>query len=143
MNINIQEFGGTIAALLVVGTILKNAFPAFPNRLIPLVTWVLGVLAYLALSKGWGDPQQWIAAVVAAATATGVHSGIKNTMGDGKPPAVLLLLLLGVCAWCLTGCTNGAAAVARALAKDPATVSVKINSIYGTASVVRVGGADQ
>jgi hypothetical protein len=83
-QINLSEFGGTVAALLVVGGILKNAFPQFPNRLIPLVTWVLGVLAYLAMSEGWSNPQQWVAGVVAAATATGLHSATKNTIQNGN-----------------------------------------------------------
>lgn len=86
-QINITDFGGTIAGLLVVGGILKNAFPNFPNRLIPLVTWVLGVAAYLAMSKGWGDPQQWMAGIITAASATGLHSATKNTMQSDEPPA--------------------------------------------------------
>lgn len=85
ININLAEFGGVIVALLTVGALLKNAFPNFPNRLIPLLTWALGLLAYLALSNGWADSKQWIAAVVAAATATGMHSGIKNSVA--KPEA--------------------------------------------------------
>lgn len=80
VNISLTEFGGVIVALLVVGAILKNAFPSFPNRIIPLITLFGGVLAYQATSNGWTDPKQWIAAIVAAATATGIHSGIKNTV---------------------------------------------------------------
>ena len=53
--------------------------------IIPFITWCLGVVAYLAISKGWADSAQWIAAVVASATATGVHSGIKNTLQSGAP----------------------------------------------------------
>ncbi len=79
-NINITEFGGVIAALLIIGAIFKNAFPSFPNRYIPALTWVIGVVAYLVLVSGWGDPKQWLYAVIAAATATGIHSGIKNTI---------------------------------------------------------------
>lgn len=86
ININLAEFGGVIVALLTVGAILKNAFPTFPNRLIPLLTWCLGVVAYLSLVGGWGDTKQWIAAVVAAATATGVHSGIKNSVEKTETP---------------------------------------------------------
>jgi len=85
LNIDIANFAGVVLALLTVGALLKNAFPAFPNRLIPLCTWVLGVVAYLAMSKGWSDSSQWIAAVVAAATATGTHSGIKNSLPDSAP----------------------------------------------------------
>jgi hypothetical protein len=79
MEINVSEFGSVVAALMIVGAILKNAIPNFPNRLIPLVILVLGVIFYLALTGGWGDCKQWVAAVVAAATATGAHSGIKNS----------------------------------------------------------------
>jgi hypothetical protein len=79
ISINLAEFGGVIAALLIVGSILKNAFPNMPNRIIPLITWGLGVASYLVLTNGWQQPAQWIAAVVAAATATGTHSGIKNS----------------------------------------------------------------
>ena len=84
-TINLEQFGGVVVALLTVGALLKNAFPAFPNRLIPFLTWLLGVAAYLALSKGWSEPSQWIAAVVTAATATGIHSGIKNTVQKEEP----------------------------------------------------------
>ena len=80
MEINLNEFGSTVAALLIVGAILKNALPQFPNRLIPLVILVLGVLSYLALTHGWDDSAQWVTAVVAAATAVGAHSGIKNSL---------------------------------------------------------------
>lgn len=80
MEIKVTEFGSVVAALMLVGGILKNALPKFPNRMIPLVILVLGVVAYLTLTAGWGDPIQWIAAIVAAATAVGAHSGVKNTM---------------------------------------------------------------
>ena len=79
MEININEFGSIVGALLIVGAVLKNAIPEFPNRLIPLVILILGVISYLALTHGWSDEGQWVAAVVAAATATGAHSGIKNS----------------------------------------------------------------
>jgi hypothetical protein len=78
--IDLANFGPVVAALLVVGGILKNAVPSFPNRLIPVVILVLGMLAYLALSAGWGDPGQWVAAFVAAAAAIGAHSGVKNSL---------------------------------------------------------------
>lgn len=103
INIDLTEFGGVITALLVVGAILKNAFPKFPNRAIPAITWILGVLAYLTLAKGWGDPQQWLAAIVTAATATGLHSGIKNTVQSEtvanvakKTPLIFLIASLSL-----------------------------------------------
>lgn len=85
ISINLAEFGGVIVALLIVGSILKNAFPNMPNRIIPLITWALGVVAYLGMTNGWKQFPQWIAAVVAAATATGTHSGIKNSFQPNEP----------------------------------------------------------
>jgi hypothetical protein len=80
VEINLSEFGGIVGALMIVGAVLKNAVPEFPNRLIPLVILILGVASYLALTHGWSDEGQWVAAVVAAATAVGAHSGIKNSL---------------------------------------------------------------
>lgn len=78
-TINLAEFGGTILALLAVGAFLKHAFPAFQNRFIPIATWLLGTFAYVTMANGWTDPKQWLAGIIASATATGVHSGVKNT----------------------------------------------------------------
>lgn len=109
-TINLEEFGGTILGILTVGAFLKNAFPAFPNRFIPLLTWAMGALAYLTLSNGWTDPKQYLAAIITAATATGLHSGVKNTVGDAKPAsgigALLMCGLLLVPAATLTGCAG-------------------------------------
>jgi hypothetical protein len=112
-TIDLTEFGAIVAAILVLGAIFKNAFPSFPNRLIPLLTWGVAVIAYLVSSDGWADPKQWLAAAIAAATATGIHSGVKNTMQSDStttpptaPPAgtaasiVLAFLLLPA----LVGC---------------------------------------
>lgn len=85
-TLNINEFGSVIVGILLVGAIFKNAFPSFPNRLIPLLTWLLGVAAYLALTNGWANAQQWLAAIIAAASATGIHSGIKNTFQNNEQP---------------------------------------------------------
>lgn len=85
-QINIAEFGSVVAGLMLVGAILKHAFPAFPNRLIPLATLLLGIVSYLTLTGGWTSGPQWIAAVIAAATATGAHSGIKNTLQNNNQP---------------------------------------------------------
>lgn len=120
MNIDITQFTGLIAALMLVGFIFKNAVPAFPNRFIPLITLILGFVGYLVISKGWSDPSQYVAALIAAATATGAHSGIKNLLALGSdagataeapaPPKVPLILLCALMAAAtpvfVTGC-NG------------------------------------
>lgn len=95
MTINVGEFASIVAGLMLVGAILKNAIPQLPNRWIPLITWILGVIAYLSLTNGWKDANQWIAAIVTAATATGAHSGIKNTLaGNSVDPKIGLLVVM-------------------------------------------------
>jgi len=122
MNIDLTQFGGLIAGLMLVGAIAKNAMPKLPNRYIPLGTLILGFVAYLAMTKGWSDPTQYIAAIIAAATATGAHSGIKNLFAigakpDATPPtagtgstSIPLLLLCGLMAAStpvfVTGCAT-------------------------------------
>lgn len=86
IKINLDQFAVVVIALLTVGAILKNAIPSFPNRLIPLVTLLLAIAAYQSLVNGWHDPRQWVAALVAAATATGFHSGLKNSSAKTDPP---------------------------------------------------------
>lgn len=49
----------------------------------------------------------------------------------------LALLVVALC-----GCSStNVSSLVKALAKDPATVSVRIRSIYGSVDFVRVGGA--
>lgn len=80
---NPEQLAGTIAALLVVGAILKNAFPNFPNRFIPLLTWILGTVAVCSQTGQWNF-NGVLSAFLLAASATGIHSGIKNTI-EAKP----------------------------------------------------------
>lgn len=84
MSIATEQFGGVVVALLTVGALLKHAWPKFPSEKIPLVTFILGTLAYVALTHGWSNVEQWIAGVVASVTATGIHSGLKHVLIEGK-----------------------------------------------------------
>lgn len=149
---NAQDAGIIIAPLLVLGAILKNAFPNFPNRFIPLVTLVAGTVGFVLKS---GD-HTWngiFNAMLVAAAATGIHSGIKNTLqgsdttsppvnpSGGTPRVGIVLLLVSIPALFLCGCvSNQTTSLVRALSKDPATVSATIVTPWGTARLVRVGG---
>jgi multisubunit Na+/H+ antiporter MnhE subunit len=62
-----------------VAGILKNAWEAFPNRLIPLVTWVLSATAYVLVTKDFTGAGL-VEGILTAAMATGVHSGLKNSL---------------------------------------------------------------
>lgn len=71
--------------VLGVGALLKHAFPAFNNRWIPLLTWTLGTIAFVLKSQDYSVTGIFIGVVVAAA-ATGIHSGIKNTVESDDEP---------------------------------------------------------
>lgn len=82
-TINITEFGAVVVGLISIVELLKRTLD-LPPRIIPLFSWVLGVIAYQAISNGWADGASWVEAVIASATATGVHSGLKNTARSGS-----------------------------------------------------------
>lgn len=106
--------GKIIPPLLMLGWLLKNAFPKFPNRFIPLLTWLLAVPAFVVFS-GDASAKGLVTAAMVALTATGIHSGIKNTLlgsdgdsADGGAAAGMVGLWLVTClaAFSLVGCAR-------------------------------------
>lgn len=78
------DAGVVIAPLMILGAILKHAFPAFPNRLIPAVTLVAGVPLFM-FKSGDVSMNGFVTALLVSITAVGVHSGIKNTFNMDAP----------------------------------------------------------
>jgi len=78
-DINLNDWATVFAGVIIIGGIIKNAIPSIPNRFIPLITWVMGVVGYQLLVNGWDDSKQWLVAIITAASGTGAHSGTKNT----------------------------------------------------------------
>jgi hypothetical protein len=105
-GVDIGDAGVIILPLLIVGLILKNAFPAFPNRFIPLLTLIAGTGGFV-LKTGNTSANGIFTAFLVAASATGIHSGFKNTFAVGVSggAANLLAVFLGL-SMCLTGCTT-------------------------------------
>lgn len=130
-----------LVPLLIAG--LKKLWPSVPGHWLPYLCPALGLLAdtiaKLAGSAGAGPE------VAAALGALGlflrelVDQSRKalNQAGGGK----LALLALCLCASvAITGCvspTKHLAAMVKELAKDPATVNVRVTSIYGTVTFTR------
>lgn len=105
------DAGAIIAVLMVVGGILKNAFPDFPNRFVPLITWLIGTFGYMLMTgASWGDGKAWFNAFMVAASATGIHSGIKNTFQNQEvvdaAKKVGVILLFGLMSLSFVGCQN-------------------------------------
>lgn len=60
-----------------VGYALKNAFPSFDNRFIPLASALLGVA--LSAWANWGfSPEILAAGLVSGLAATGLYEAIRN-----------------------------------------------------------------
>jgi hypothetical protein len=73
-----------VVAVWVVGGIIKHAIPRLPNNWIPLITWVLSAAAYITVTKDTSGTGL-ITGVLVAAMATGIHSGLKNTLEPALP----------------------------------------------------------
>lgn len=54
------------------------------------------------------------------------------------------LVLLSLLALCAAGCsTTNITSLVKALAKDPATVAISVQSVYGTVYFMRTGNTNQ
>jgi hypothetical protein len=106
------DIGLVIGPLMILGAILKNAFPSFPNRFIPLLTLVVGVPLYVGVSTDFAAAtgQTWITAFLVALSATGIHSGLKNTFQDSnvgqKITSLITLVLFLSSVVLMTGCNS-------------------------------------
>ncbi|HOP99099.1 MAG TPA: hypothetical protein PLK78_16905 [Verrucomicrobiota bacterium] len=76
---DLAQFGPVVAGLLIIGTVLKGYTP-INTRLIPPILLAIGVIAYMAITRAWGDIIQWFLALSVVANAVGIHSGVKNTI---------------------------------------------------------------
>lgn len=92
-----------IGGIMIIGALAKHAFPDFPNRFIPLITWGLGVVGYL-IKSGDTSGNGILTAILVAASATGLHSGVKNLLEKSDGAKLVTPLLLGFLM--LTGCKS-------------------------------------
>lgn len=101
------DAGALIVGLMLVGVILKNAFPDFPNRLIPLCTFIMGTLGYMVMTDSpMASGKAWFTSILVAATATGLHSGLKNTFQVAGEKIVTLAFSTSFFLLVLTGCNT-------------------------------------
>lgn len=84
VTIDMEDLGYVVGVILLAGTFLKRGLKWFPNDLIPALTWLGGAALYLGLSDGWGELRQWLAALMAVASATGLHSASTSTWDAAK-----------------------------------------------------------
>lgn len=136
LTIDLGQFSSVVLALLTLGAIVKHAIPQIPSRWIPLGVLAGAIVGHVVLSGGWFDAQAWLSAIVSAASAVGLHSGIKH-MREGKPddpqgtlPLNGAVIVLLCSALVLSGCQTENAA-GRLLASTVQTVDAAMSG-WGT-----------
>lgn len=71
----------TVALGIGVGYILKVSFTSFPNRLIPLVCGVLGVV-FNIWAAGTVDPNVVVSGLISGLASTGLFEAVRNLQGN-------------------------------------------------------------
>lgn len=62
---------------LSIGFIIKHSIPVIPNRYIPLIMGVLGVVLAVWISEWTFTPEVLLVGLVSGLSATGTHQAIK------------------------------------------------------------------
>lgn len=71
----------TVALGIGIGYILKVSFANFPNRLIPLVCGIVGVV-FNIWAAGMIDPQVMVSGLISGLASTGLFEAIRNLQGN-------------------------------------------------------------
>lgn len=73
-----------VAICLSVGFIIKNSLDFIPNKYIPLIMGVLGVLISVWLNVGVFTPMILLEGLASGLAATGAFELVKGVTGDSK-----------------------------------------------------------
>lgn len=77
-----QYVNGMISIIcLSIGFVIKNSLPNIPNRLIPLISGVLGVFFNIWLNKWNVSPEIIVCGLISGLSSCGTFDLMKNTMG--------------------------------------------------------------
>lgn len=77
-----QYVNGMISIIcLSIGFVIKNSLPNIPNRLIPLISGVLGVFFNIWLNKWNVSPEIIVCGLISGLSSCGTFDLMKNTIG--------------------------------------------------------------
>lgn len=68
---------------LCVGFILKN-FKKVPNKIIPLIMGILGVIVMVWINKWVATPEIVLTGLISGLASTGLYEAFKNLIGGNK-----------------------------------------------------------
>lgn len=71
-----------VAICLAIGFVIKNSLDIIPNKYIPLIMAVLGVLLNVWLNTGAFTPEILLGGLASGLASTGAFELIKNTRKD-------------------------------------------------------------
>jgi uncharacterized membrane protein len=72
------------AICLAIGYVIKNSLDFVPNKYIPLIMGVLGVLLNAWLNQWSFTPQILLGGLASGLASTGAFEIVKNFKGEGK-----------------------------------------------------------
>lgn len=77
-----QYVNGMISIIcLSIGFLIKNSLPNIPNRLIPLISGVLGIFFNIWLNNWNVSPEIIVCGLISGLSSCGTFDLMKNTMG--------------------------------------------------------------
>lgn len=68
---------------LCIGFILKN-FKKVPNKMIPLIMGILGVIVMVWINKWVATPETVLTGLISGLASTGLYETFKNLIGGSK-----------------------------------------------------------
>ena len=112
----------------------------------PTIVGIAALLKVIGVHKSLNSRlSQWreeTAQATIASNAAAKAEGIKE--GEGKINVSIKPIIIAAACLCLAGCSStNITRLVGALAKDPATVAVSVQSVYGTVYILRTGSTNQ
>lgn len=77
-GVDAATFAAIVGAMVMLGGVMKHAFPNVPNRLIPILLLVMGTGATVVMAEAI-TPRVFILSFVAVTTAIGTHQLVTQT----------------------------------------------------------------
>jgi hypothetical protein len=115
---------------------------AIPPTLMATLAWWKAKHVHRELNSRLTQWKEETAKATIASNAASKAEGVKEA--EEKASVPIKLPLIAATCLLLTGCsTTNITKLVGALAKDPATVAVSVQSVYGTVYILRTGNTNQ
>lgn len=123
-------------------SILIAIISSLPPTLVALAALLRVIKVHKELNSRLSEWREDTRQATIASNAASKAEGVKEA--EEKVKVIIKLIILGGSCALLAGCsTTNITKLVGALAKDPATVAVSVQSVYGTVYILRTGNTNQ